>query len=575
MRETLLRRLEQASGDAPADLVIKHVKTLDVITGAVFDGDIAVTGDTIVGVAETYDGARYVDGNGLIAVPGFIDTHLHVESSLVTPQEFDKCVLPHGVTTAICDPHEIANVLGREGLQFFCDSALEMIMDLRIQLSSCVPATAFETSGARLSATDLAPFMDHPKVLGLAEVMNYPGVVSGAPDMVEKLALFADHPKDGHAPLLSGKALNAYSATGIATEHEATTAVEAREKLRKGLTILIREGSVSKDLHALAEIIDENTSSFLAFCTDDRNPLEIAEEGHLDYMIRTAIRLGAPLHHVYRMASWSAARTFRLWDRGLVAPGYRADIVLLSDLEACRVEQVISAGRPVDEKLFESRRIIAPVGYNTVLAKPVSPAHFVISGGSGAASRSMPIIGVDPGLIITRKTHRQMQPVQGVFQADPMQDIAKVAVVERHGKTTPTCPLAGLGFVEGFGLKRGAIGSSVGHDSHNLTVLGVSDADMALAANHLIHMQGGFVVVADGTVLAEFALPIAGLMSDRPHTHIHEGLIPLRKAAKSLGIRLEEPFLQIAFLPLPVIPHLKITDKGLFDVDRFDHIALS
>lgn len=563
-------RIQQAKGDEPADLVVKNIKTLDVITGELFDGDIAITGGTIVGVAESYSGRSEIDGAGLTAVPGFIDTHLHVESSLVTPLEFDRCVLPHGVTTAICDPHEIANVLGAQGIQYFLDCAEQTIMDLRVQLSSCVPATGFETSGAELGAEDLKPFMDHPKVIGLAEVMNFPGVLAGSPDMLEKLSLFADRPKDGHAPLLSGKGLNAYSATGIATEHEATTAKEAREKLRKGLTILIREGSVSKDLHALAEIIDENTSSFLAFCTDDRNPMEIAEEGHLDYMIRTAIALGRPLHHVYRLASWSAAKAFRLWDRGLVAPGYRADIALLSSLEDCRVEHVLSAGRQVDEDLFAKRRTIKPVGRGSVKAEPVSAAHFQIAG----PSREVPVIGVEAGLILTQHNRRFVDEIDGQLMADAVNDLAKVGVVERHGKTTPNIPLSGLGFVEGFGLERGAIASTVGHDSHNITVLGVDDEDMALAANRLIEMQGGFVVVSDGKLLAEFALPIAGLMSELPHEQVHEGLIPLRKAAKSLGCRLLEPFLQVAFLPLPVIPHLKITDKGLFDMDELTHIDL-
>ena len=568
MENNLKARIQQAKGDEPADLVIKNIRTLDVITGEAFDGDIAITGDTIVGIAESYQGRTEIDGSGLTAVPGFIDTHLHVESSLVTPLEFDRCVLPHGVTTAICDPHEISNVLGAVGIRYFLDCAEHTIMDLRVQLSSCVPATAFETSGAKLGANDLLPFMNHKKVIGLAEVMNFPGVLAGETDMLEKLVLFADRPKDGHAPLLSGKKLNAYSATGIATEHEATTAKEAREKLRKGLTILIREGSVSKDLHALAEIIDENTSSFVAFCTDDRNPMEIAEEGHLDYMIRTAIGLGRPMHHVYRLASWSAAKAFRLWDRGLIAPGYRADIALLSSLEDCRVEQVLSAGRPVNEALFRTRRTIAPVGQNSVKADAVTAAHFQVPG----PSREISVI--EAGLILTQHLRRTAPAADGFLTADTQSDLAKLGVIERHGKSTASLPLSGLGFVEGFGLQKGALASSVGHDSHNITVLGMNDADMAIASNRLIELQGGFVVVADGTILAEFALPIAGLMSELPHEQVHTGLIPLRKAAKSLGCRLPEPFLQIAFLPLPVIPHLKITDRGLFDVDAFQHVDL-
>ena len=314
--------------------------------------------------------------HGLFAVPGFIDTHLHVESSLVTPAEFDRCVLPHGVTTAICDPHEIANVLGVEGIRYFLASAEATVMDLRVQLSSCVPSSVFETSGARLLAEDLLPFRDHPKVIGLAEFMNFPGVLAADPEVLDKLAPFQDGHIDGHAPLLRGHDLNGYLAARIVTDHETTTADEAREKLRKGMTILIREGSVSKDMHALAEVLDENTSSFMCLCTDDRNPLDIAEQGHLDYMIRTLIALGRPLHHVYRAASWSAARAFGLRDRGMIAPGRRADIVLVDDLAACSVRTVISAGRMVEPAIFENRPTIAPVGLDSMKAETVTAGRF-------------------------------------------------------------------------------------------------------------------------------------------------------------------------------------------------------
>ncbi len=393
----LARAIAQGRGSEPADLVIKQVGLLDIISGAVTTTDIAICGDRIVGTYESYSGKREIDGAGLFAVPGFIDTHLHIESSLVTPAEFDRCVLPHGVTTAICDPHEASNVLGVEAIRYFLAAAETTIMDLRVQLSSCVPATAFETSGATLLAEDLLPFRAHPKVIGLAEFMNYPGVLAAAPDVLDKLAPFQDGHIDGHAPLLRGRDLNGYLAARIRTDHETTTAGEAREKLKKGMTILIREGSVSKDMHALAEVLDENTSGFMCLCTDDRNPLDIAEEGHLDYMIRTLIALGRPLHHVYRAATWSAATAFGLSDRGFIAPGRRADIVLVGDLAACSVKTVISAGRIVDDALFAGRRSMAPVGLDSVKAEPITPDDLAI----GCAAGEVPVIGVVPGRIIT------------------------------------------------------------------------------------------------------------------------------------------------------------------------------
>ncbi|MDQ4061301.1 MAG: amidohydrolase family protein, partial [Pseudomonadota bacterium] len=348
---------------------------------------------------------------------------------------------------------------------------------------------------------------------------------------------------------------------GIRTEHECTRLDEAREKLAKGMTILIREGSVSKDLHALVNLITPETSPFCAFCTDDRNPLDIAEEGHIDFLIRTAIRLGAPLAHVYRAATWSGANAFGLRDRGLIAPGRRADIVLLEDLEDCRVRTVVSAGRVVTDELFAARAQVAPVGLDSVKADRVSAEDFRVP----ASGPSTAVIGVVPGRIVTEHVRMELAVEGGEKRADLAQDAVKVAVVARHGRNRNI----GRGFVTGFGLKRGAIASSVGHDSHNITVVGADDADMALAVNRLIELKGGFVVVAGGQVKAELALPVAGLMSDRSFEEIRAALRPLRAAAKGLGCTLPEPFLQVAFLPLPVIPHLKITDFGVFDVDRF------
>ncbi|WP_323015424.1 adenine deaminase [Devosia sp.] len=564
---TLTRMIMAGQGKAPADLVIRDVNLLDVITGAVTRTDIAIVGDRIVGTHAAYEGGRVIEGGGRFAVPGFIDTHLHIESSLVTPHEFDRCVLPHGVTTAICDPHEIANVLGAEGIGYFLDSAEQTIMDVRVNLSSCVPATPFETAGAALEIEDLEPFRSHPKVIGLAEMMNFPGVLNADPGIIAKLAAFQGGHIDGHAPLLLGQALNGYLAAAIRTDHEATSAAEAREKLAKGMAILIREGSVSKDLKALAEILDENTSSFVALCTDDRNPLDIAEEGHLDSSIRRLIAMGRPLHHVYRAASHSAARIFGLTDRGLLAPGWRADIALVDSLEDCRVSDVVTAGRLVTPELFATRKPVAPVGLASMKAKPVAPEAFITAPKAG--QNRVPVIGVRPGLILTFREEASLAATDKGLVPDLAADVIKVAVIERHGKNGNI----GRSFVTGFGLKRGAIASSVGHDSHNITVVGTDDADMAAAVNRLIEMGGGFAVAEGGRVTAELALPIAGLMSTRPFEDVTEDLHRLRDAAYALDCVLPEPFLQVAFLALPVIPHLKMTDRGLFDVDKFDFVS--
>ncbi|MDB5474302.1 MAG: ade [Devosia sp.] len=564
--QALTRMIMAGQGREPADLVIKNVDMLDVITGKITRTDIAIVDDRIVGTHATYDGKTETDGTGRFAVPGFIDTHLHIESSLVTPFEFDRCVLPHGVTSAICDPHEIANVLGAEGIRYFLDCAERTIMDVRVNLSSCVPATAFETSGAALELGDLEPFREHPKVIGLAEMMNFPGVLNADPGIIAKLAAFQGSHIDGHAPLLLGTALNGYLAAAIRTDHEATSAAEAREKLAKGMAILIREGSVSKDLRALAEVLDENTSSFVALCTDDRNPLDIAEEGHLDSSIRRLIAMGRPLHHVYRAASHSAARIFGLTDRGLLAPGWRADIALLDSLEECRVSDVVTAGRLVVPELFAARAPVAPVGLASMKAKPVRADDFIVP--ARPDRNQTPVIAVKPGLILTFRDSAPLAVGDKGTLPDLAADVLKVAVIERHGRNGNI----GRGFVRGFGLQRGAIASSVGHDSHNITVIGASDADMAAAVNRLIELGGGFAVADNGTITAELALPLAGLMSLDPFETVARDLHVLRDAAYGLGCVLPEPFLQVAFLALPVIPHLKMTDRGLFDVDKFDFV---
>jgi adenine deaminase len=559
------RWIDQALGRGAADLVIKGVRFLNVATGELDRGDIAICGDWIVGTHNAYRGVREIDGRGRIAVPGFIDTHVHIESSLVTPFEFERAVLPRGTTTAICDPHEIANVLGRDGVRYFLDAALALRITLKVQLSSCVPATSLETAGACLDATDLIALRDHPAVLGLAEMMNFPGVLAKDEAVLDKLVAFAGWHVDGHAPLVRGYDLNAYLAAAIRTDHESTSFEEGQEKLRKGMHVLMREGSIAKDVAALAPLLTARTWPFLAFCTDDRNPLEIIDEGHIDHAIRKAIGRGVPPLVAYRAASCGAARAFGLSDRGQIAPGRRADIVLLDDLESCAVAEVICAGAVVDDTAFEGRPAATRVGRDSIRREPVAPELFAVP----AAGPSGPVIGAIENSLLTEHLTLELPYRGGLRLPDPAQGVHKLCVLERHGRGGTI----GRGFVKGFGALTGALATSIGHDSHNLIVVGDNDGDMGRAVNRLIELQGGCVAVAGGEVRGELPLPIAGLMSDRPFEEVAARLRELRTVAREMGSAMAEPFLQLAFLPLPVIPHLKLTDLGLVDVDRFELIA--
>ncbi|WP_375261054.1 adenine deaminase [Palleronia sp.] len=554
----LARLIAAGNGDIPADLVLRGAEVLDVVTGDRITGDLAIVGDRIAGIGQDYDGPVR-DLSGFTLVPGFIDTHLHIESSLVTPAEFARLVGPRGITTAIWDPHEIANVLGVAALDWALTAAAAAPIDIRVMLSSCVPSSHMETSGAEIGAEDLARLMDHPQALGLAEFMNYPGVIHRDAGVMAKLQAFAGRHIDGHAPLLSGRGLNAYASAGIRTEHEATTAEEAREKLSRGLRILIREGSVSKDLEALIPLMTERLSPYLALCTDDRNPLDIGEEGHLDHMIRTAIAAGVDPVVAYRIASLSGAEAFGLKDRGQIAPGKRADIVALGSLEACDAQAVWAGGVELTAEAFTGRD--AGIGRGSVTIPQVKEATFRLAG-QGAT----PVIGVREGLILTDHLSEDVAATDGDRRPDPARDLARVTVIERHGRNGNVAN----GFVRGFGIRRGAIASTVCHDHHNLIAVGVDYDDMALAARRLAEIEGGFCVVEGGEVRAELALPVAGLMSSEGFEKVRGGLESLRAAAKALGVALNEPFLQLAFIALPVIPHLKITDRGMVDVDRFE-----
>jgi adenine deaminase len=557
--QRLARRIDQAQGREPADLVIKDTRFLNVAAGTLDRGDIAICEDVIVGTYESYRGRRELDGRGWIVVPGFVDSHVHIESSLVTPAEFERLVLPRGTTTAICDPHEIANVLGLAGIRYFLDAAPRLRMTLKVQLSSCVPATGLETAGARLEAADLAPLADDPAVIGLAELMNFPGVLAKDAGLLAKLVAFAGRHVDGHAPLLRGRALNAYLATGVRTDHESTGFEEGREKLAKGVHLLAREGSIAKDVATLAPLLTEATWPCFAFCTDDRNPLEVIEEGHVDHAIRTAIRHGAPPLAAYRAAGYAAARAFGLIDRGKIAPGQRADLVLLDDLESCAIAGVLCGGRLASE--LPPAGAPAPVGQGSIRRAAVAPDLFEVP----AAGPGGPVIGARANSLLTDFLTLDLPWRDGRRLPDPDRGVHKLAVLERHGVNGNV----GRGFVHGFGALHGALASSIGHDSHNIIVVGDNDADMALAVNRLIALQGGGVAVADGAVCAELPLPLAGLISAAPYETMLGQLRALRAATRAMGCALPEALLQLAFLPLPVIPHLKLTDRGLVDVDRF------
>jgi adenine deaminase len=560
MRDSLT---DAALGRVPCDLIVKGAQWFDVFAGRFERGDLAVHQGRIVGSSRGGESLglkarETVDARDRWLVPGFIDAHVHVESSLLVPGAFQQSVLPRGTTSAVCDPHELANVLGLPGIRYFLESADRLDLDLWVMLSSCVPATKLETNGGgTLRASDLLPLRAHRRALGLAEMMNMPGVLSGDPDVLEKLEAFADARIDGHAPLLRGLELSAYAAAGISSCHESSQLDEAREKLSKGIAVWIREGSVAKDLEALAPLLDIASSAAVGFCTDDRNPLDIAVEGHVDHLVRGAIRAGVAPEAAYRASSWSVARHYGL-DQGArrvgaLAPGYRADLVLLGDLRGCAVTRVWKGGRDVAS--IEQPKPVHADLKNTVRAK--LPSAESLLGPKGRVH----VIEVLEGKIITGRS----------VDASDAPGVARLTVLERHGRGGAPANA----YVRGFGPGlRGAIASSVGHDSHNLIVTGSDPDDMRTALAALIECGGGFCVAQGGRVLERLELPFGGLMSERPAGELKARLEALKRASRAIGCELSEPFLQLAFLSLPVIPSLKLTDQGLIDVERFEKIAV-
>src|SRR5436190_11383739 len=559
--ETLSRRLAVARGDEPADLVIRGGKVLSVFTREWLETDVAIVDGFVAGLGE-YEGRETLDADGRWVVPGFIDAHMHLESSKLLVDEFARLVLPFGTTAVVADPHEIANVLGTDGVHWLLDATAGLPLDVYFMASSCVPASEFESPRRRLTPGDLDALLRRRRVIGLAEMMNFPGVISGADSELAKLGL-ARH-VDGHAPGVLGRTLNAYAAAGIGSDHEAYTADEGRERLRAGMWLLIREATAARNLQALLPLLAEYGPGRIAFCTDDREPEHISDDGHINGMVRDAVAFGIAPEDALVCATLNPSVWHGLSHLGAVAPGYQADLLVLPDLEHFVPDVVLKSGRPVGEI---SHTEVPDWVRHTVRVGALGPEMFRIPWAGGRAH----VIGLVPGQIVTESLVEAPSVRAGEAVADPARDLAKIAVVERHLGTGRL----GLGFVRGFGLQRGALASTVAHDAHNIVVVGTSDAAMAFAVRRLANIGGGIVVTDGAEVLAELPLPVAGLLSDAPLDEVVARSRAVVAAAVELGCTVEAPFQHLAFLALSVIPSLKLTDRGLVDVDRFELVPLA
>jgi len=561
--------IRHARGEEKADLLLKNGRVVNVFSGEVLRADVAVAGGLVIGVGEGYEARETIDLADRVVCPGFIDGHLHIESTMLTPYQFARAVVPRGTTAVVCDPHEIANVLGLDGIHYMLDASEGLPVTTFVMASSCVPATHLETAGASLSADDLATLFDHPRVLGLAEMMNFPGVLFGLPDVLAKLEMARARgvPVDGHSPGLSGRDLQAYVAAGVRSDHECTQLEEAREKLRAGMYLLIREGTTEHNLAELLPVVTPQNARRCLLVSDDRHPDDLMARGHMDYSIRLAAREGLDPVTAIQMVTLNAAERFRLWDRGAVAPGYRADLAIVDNLEKLNVELVFSGGRLVAEQgeMLPAAPPEAVAAPPSVKVDWESLSLAIPAGGDRAR-----VIGVFEGQIVTEALELPVKQKDGLAVADLDRDILKMAVIERHNATGNV----GLGFVMGMGLRRGALASTVAHDSHNLIVVGTNDADMTAAARAVAEMGGGLVAVAGGEVVGRLPLPVAGLMSGEPVEAVRRQMDGLLAVARDLGSPLHNPFMTLSFLALPVIPTLKLTDRGLVDVNKFDFVPL-
>jgi adenine deaminase len=558
----LSRRLAVARGDQPADVVVRGGRVLSVFTREWLDTDIAIADGWIAGLGD-YEGEEVIDATGQFVVPGFLDAHMHLESTKLLPDEFARLVLPLGTTAVVLDPHELANVLGTDGVHWLLDACEGLPLDFYFMASSSIPASEFESPRRPLLSGDLESLLRRRRVLGLAEMMNFPGVVNGDPGELDKLRLAEGVQVDGHAPGLLGKELNAYVAAGIRSDHEALTPDEGRERLRNGMWLLIREASMARNLQALLPLVREFGTNRIAFCTDDRDPEDIAENGHINGMVREAVAAGIAPEDAVVLATINPATWHRLWHLGAIAPGYQADLLLLPDLERFEPELTLKSGRPVDE--IPEPHVPEWVKHS-VRNRPVGVADLQIPWDRGKARA----IGLVPDQVVTESVEVEPASTDGFAIASPADDLAKIAVIERHLGTGRI----GRGFVRGSGLQHGALASTVSHDAHNIIVLGMSDDDMARAVERLGEIGGGIVVVADGDVKAELPLPVAGLLADAPLADVIAKSLACNDAARALGWSGATPFLTLSFLGLSVIPSLKITDRGLVDVDRFEIVPL-
>ena len=557
-----LHVIDVAAGRAPADLVLKNATYVNVFSNELCHGDIAVAEGLIVGMGE-YHGKMEVDVSGKLVLPGFIDAHIHLESSLVSPTEFAKAVLPHGTTTVITDPHEIANVMGTDGIEYMLQATEDLPVDVRFMLPSCVPATPLDESGANLDYRAIDSFYDHPRVQGLAEMMNYVGVVNGDGQVVEKIVASQAHHKkiDGHAPGLSGKDLNAYIAAGVYSDHECSDMEDAMNKLRLGQYIMIREGTAARNLEALMPLLTSQYVDRCMFCTDDKHPNDLLEKGHLDYIVKKAISLGADPIVAVKAACHNAARYFLLNNRGAIAPGYLGDFVIIDDFQHFEIEMVYKRGVLMYDG--QLRDFPAPEIDPYLVKRAHDTFHVAhLTAEDFSDGRPHAVIGMIPGEIVT-------QDAGYADHADPEQDILKIAVIERHKNTHHI----GLGYIKGYGLKRGAVATSISHDSHNIIVVGATDEDMAAAANRIVENRGGITVMENGQVLGEVTLSIAGIMSDDSLVMVNSALEDAKDEAFGLGVsRGIDPFMTLSFMALPVIPSLRITTRGVFDVSSQRYI---